>query len=272
MAAETQYTANTGIAVITTANTSLTGSGTLNTDIWNVITAASNGTLIKSITIKAQGSPSQGMVRLFIYDGTNTRLIAEIEVPNTVKDSEDPSFEYYMETDFALKSGDILRATTQNSNTFNVIAEGLDWTYYATSVRPESTNYTANTGMVNMTTGNSSLTGSGTLGTDIYDVLDAGVAAGGWLGCSISSITIKATATTTSAGMVRLFIFDGTNVRLLTEVRVPATHASGTEKSFSARVDFNGNGFMLKAGYKIYATTQNSDSFNVIAEAADWKY
>jgi hypothetical protein len=276
MAAETQYTANTGMAVISTANSGLDGSGTLGT----VLTAGSNGTLVKSVTIKAQVSTTQGMVRLFIYDGTNTRLVSEIEVPAITKSSEDPSFECYLETDFSLKSGEVLKASTQNAESFNVIAEGLDWAYYATSVRSESTNYTATMGgnsgggtpvIPNINSANTALDGTGTLGTNIWSALDAGVAASGWNGCSISSITIKATGNTT-AGMVRLFINDGTNTRLLTEVPVRATTQSSVVRSFSFRVNFNGNGFMLKAGYKIYATTEKSEGFNIVVEAADWKY
>jgi hypothetical protein len=49
MAAETQYTANTGMVKISTANSNLDGSGTLGT----VLTGASNGTLIKTVTVKA---------------------------------------------------------------------------------------------------------------------------------------------------------------------------------------------------------------------------
>ncbi len=77
MAAETQFTANTGFAVIDTANTNLDGTGT----IGSVITGASNGTLIKTITVKALDNTTNGMVRLFIYNGTNKRLISEIEIP-----------------------------------------------------------------------------------------------------------------------------------------------------------------------------------------------
>ena len=63
MAAETQYTANTGKVLISTANSNLDGTGTLGT----VLTAASNGTLIKAITVKAQVNTTEGMVRLFLF-------------------------------------------------------------------------------------------------------------------------------------------------------------------------------------------------------------
>lgn len=90
MAAETQYTANTGCVTISTANSNLDGTGTLGT----VLTGASNGTLIKSIIVKAQTNTTQGMIRLFVNGGGATELIAEIEVPAVTKSSTDPSYEY----------------------------------------------------------------------------------------------------------------------------------------------------------------------------------
>ena len=266
MAEETQYTANTGMTTITTANTSLTGSGTLNTDIWDVITASSNGTLIKTITIKAQVNTTHGMVRLFIYDGTNTKLINEIEIPAVTKSSKNPAFEITIPVDYALKAGWKLRATTEKSETFNVIVEGLDWTYYALTVRPESSRYTANTGIATITTANTSLTGSGTLNTDIWDIITA--ASNGTL---IQSITIKSQMDTDS-GMVRLFLYDGTNTKLLSEIPVNAVTKSATAHSYSQTINFYGKGFALKSGWKLRATTEKTKTFNVIAEGLDWTY
>ncbi len=261
MAAETQYTANTGMATISTANTNLDGTGTLGT----VLTGAANGTLVKTVTFKAQGNTTQGMLRLFIYDGTNTRLIEEFEVPAVTKSGQDHSYEMTVPCNFRLKSGYVLKASTQNAETFNVIAQGADWAYYATTVRPESTNYTANTGMVLISTANTALDGTGTLGT----VLTAGVSASGWKGCQVESVTIKSIQNTTY-GMVRLFIYDGTNTKLLTEVEVPAITKSGVAQSFSRTVMLDT--FELQPGYVLKASTQNAESFTVIAEGLDWKY
>src|SRR4051812_14982104 len=122
MAAETQYTANTGLVQFAHANTSLTG-GTVGTDIFTVITGASNGTLIKTVTIKSTTTPTQGMVRLFIYDGTNKRLYMEIEVDPIKQAATDPSFSKTVVLDFVLKSGYSLLASAQVADTFNVIAE-----------------------------------------------------------------------------------------------------------------------------------------------------
>lgn len=68
MAAETQYTANTGAVNMTVANTTLDASG--GTGVYTVITASTAtgmcGCLIKSIILKAQVTTTQGMVRLFV--------------------------------------------------------------------------------------------------------------------------------------------------------------------------------------------------------------
>lgn len=261
MAAETQYTANTGCVLVSVANSNLDGTtGTVET----VLTAAANGTLVKSIIIKAQVSTTQGMVRLFVTGGGTTQLISEIEIPAVTKSSVDPSFELYMELNYALKSGYVLKATTQNGEAFNVIAEGLDWAYYTTSVRPESTKYTANTGMVTAATANSNLNGTGTIETVL-------TATTGKKGTNIQSINVKASVNTTP-GMIRLYIYNGTTSFLFSEIPVGAVTKSGTAVSYSARKIFNGNDYALKATYLLKASTQVAESFNVIAEGLDWEY
>lgn len=263
MAAETQYTALTGIANISTANSNLDGTGTLGT----VITASggANGTLIKSVTIKALVTTTQGMIRLFIHDGTNSRLIKEVEVPANTKSSVQPSFRYTWDCDIKLNPGWSLRASTEKAESFNVFAEGLDWNYYTTSVRPESTNFTAKTGAGLVSVANSNLDGTGT----IVNIITAGASGSGWKGCRIESITIKATVNVT-AGMIRLFIHDGTNIRIFHEVKVPSTTKSGTQPSFERR--FSLGNFQLQPGYSIRASTQNGESFAIVIEGNDWKY
>ena len=268
MAAETQFTANTGLATINTANTSLTGSGTLNTDIWSVITGASNGTKVKSLWIKAQASTTaEGMVRFFINDGSNTRLFAEVKIPFVTQSGKDACFEQYLELDLDLKSGDSIYATTEKSDTFNIIAEGLNWTYYSASVRTDTTEYTANTGLGTVSTGNVKLDGTG---AGIVTILTAGVSGSGWKGCRINSISIKATGNPTD-GMVRFFIQDtGSVTKLFTEITVDTITHSAKTPSFGYTVLFNG--FQIAPGYKILATTQNSENFTITIDAEDWTY
>ncbi len=69
MAEEIQYTANTGMVTISSANSNLDGSG----DIYKVLVGAANGTVIKTVTIKAITSTKKGMVRL-LYQIVQRRL------------------------------------------------------------------------------------------------------------------------------------------------------------------------------------------------------
>lgn len=255
MAAETQYTANTGMETISTANSNLDGTGTLSSAI---VTGASNGTLIKTVTIKAQANTTQGMVRLFIYDGSNTKLLTEIEIPAVIKAATDPAFETTLTINYSLKSGWVLKASTEKAETFNVIAEAQDWTY-AAPVRAETTKYAAYNGAAAISTANSNLDGTGTLGTALISS-----------GCNMWSVTIKAQGSTT-AGMVRLFIYDGTNTKLLKEIPVRATTQSGTAQTFYSKVNFD-NGFALKSGWQLKASTEKGEAFSVISESVDWSY
>lgn len=266
MAAETQLTANTGMVAISTANSNLDGTGTLGT----VLTAAANGTTVKTVTIKALGSTTvQGMVRLFVYDGANSRLVGEVEIPVITQSATDECFEKYLELDLDLKAGYLLKASTQNANTFNIFAEGLDWAYYTADVRPDSTNYTANTGAGLVSTANSNL--DGTTGT-VATILTAGSSAT-YKGCLIKSIVIKATGSPTTDGMVRLFIQNtgSTVTQLFTEIPTSIVTQSATARSFVHQINFPG-GFNLQAGYKLLATTEKANSFIVTAEAMDWNY
>jgi hypothetical protein len=121
-----KYTANTGMALISAANSNLDGTGTT----VNVITGASNGTYIETITIKAVTNVTRGMVRLFLADlETFTKLIAEIDIPEDTKSSVDQAFCTTLQVDFMLKSGWAIVASTQNAESFAIIAEGLDTTF-----------------------------------------------------------------------------------------------------------------------------------------------
>lgn len=116
-----KYTANTGMVQTSTANSNLNGSGTL----YSIITGASNGTLIKTLTIKGITTTSMGMIRLYLND----KIIDEIEIPSIVQNSKEEAFSIAFDVSYNLKSGDILKASTQNAENYNIIAEGLDWSY-----------------------------------------------------------------------------------------------------------------------------------------------
>jgi hypothetical protein len=114
-------TPSCGIGQVSTANTNRDGSGTLAT----ILAAGANGTRVFRVHIKATGTTTAGMVRLFIFDGTNTRLFREyvvtaITVGAAVK-SWDAEEAFY---DFVLPVNYILKASTHIAEIFNVIAFG----------------------------------------------------------------------------------------------------------------------------------------------------
>jgi hypothetical protein len=94
-------------------------------------------------------------------------------------------------------------------------------------------------------------------------------------GSRIDAIIIEATATTT-AGMVRLFIHDGTNARLYDEVPVIAITPGASVPAFSAALGSNAPlsstryPLMLPSGYSLRAAPQNAETFNVIATGGDF--
>lgn len=109
---------------------------------------------------------------------------------------------------------------------------------------------------------NTNRDGSGTLAT---------IFAAGAAGSKIERVRIQAVATVT-AGVVRLFIHDGTNARLLREVLVSAATPSTTVEAFSADLDFSGpdQALVLPAGYSLRASTHNAETFNVFAIGGDY--
>lgn len=262
MADETQYTAKTGMVQISTANSALDGSGTIGL----VIQAGSNGCLIKSVIVKAITDVTEGMVRLFVDDNNGTKeLLREIYIPKITKASINKAFETRVELDFMLKANYKLQASTQNANTFNVIAEGLNWDYYASGVRMDTTKFNTNNGTVVISTANSALDGTGTLGV----AYTAG-SSGTYKGSSIGSITIKSPQSV-SPGMIRLFIDDLTTKYCFHEVVVNTDTKSATDKAFEHTIVFD-NDFELQAGYKIHASTQVGESYHVMVEGNDWNY
>jgi hypothetical protein len=264
MAEETQYTANTSWVTIATANANLDGTGTMG----NVIQGAANGTLVKKIRIKATTSTSQGMVRLFVDNRAGTiKLLQEILVPANTKSSINPAFEAEVNLNFTLKSGYTIVASTQVADTFNIIAEGLDWTYYSTSVRTDTTQYLTNTGTNIISTANSNLDGTGSV-TNVYVTGSSAT----YKGSSVRTITIKAATDLTVPGMIRLYLYDNVStIKLFKEVFVPSKAQSGSSQSFEKTVVFE-NDLDIKSGWAIMASTQQGQVFYITVEGNDWKY
>lgn len=103
---------------------------------------------------------------------------------------------------------------------------------------------------------NTNRDGTGTLAT----IFTAGAS-----GSRVDDIKIQATGTTT-AGVVRLFIHDGTNARLFSEILVTAVTPSTTVDAFSA-VLLN-QAIVLPNGWSLRASTNNAETFNVFVNRA----
>lgn len=113
-------------------------------------------------------------------------------------------------------------------------------------------------GAVLISTANTGLDGSGTLGT---------VLTGSTNGSRITRVTVKAQATTT-AGMVRLFIEDpGGSKFLWKEIPVPAITASATVAAFTYVLELIGElALVLPYNYILKASTEKGESFSITAE------
>lgn len=120
---------------------------------------------------------------------------------------------------------------------------------FLTSVRTE---------MGQISTANTNRDGTGT----IASIFTAGAS-----GSKILAIEVKATVTTT-AGMIRLFLNDGVNIRLWYEISVSAiTLSSGTVQSFYQRIAPD---LLLESGWSLEASTNNAETFNVIITGGDY--
>ena len=117
---------------------------------------------------------------------------------------------------------------------------------------------TPRVGSAQMSTANANRDGTGT----IVDVL-TGVSAG----TRVSSVVVQAIVTTT-AGMVRLYYYDGTNTRLVDEIPIPAVTVSASQQGYRVQRYYND---LVLAGstHKLQASTHNAETFNVVAFAGD---
>ena len=132
MATQAQYAATPkcGIGQVSVANTNRDGTGTIET----VFSAGTSGSRIDAIDLKAVGTTTAGMIRLFIHDGANARLLTEVTVTALTPSGTLPSWEVQLNTNtmtqvlpLLLPTGYSLRAATNNAETFNVIAQGGDF-------------------------------------------------------------------------------------------------------------------------------------------------
>lgn len=108
-----------------------------------------------------------------------------------------------------------------------------------------------------VTTANTNRNGTGTIVT----VVTAGAS-----GSKIERVRVCATGTTT-AGVVRLFINNGSSSFLMQEILVSAITPSTVVEVFSADVDFSQSDgvLLLQSGYSLTASTNNTETFNIFA-------
>lgn len=112
-----------GCVAISTANANRDGTGT----IGSALTGSANGTKINEVRIKASGTTTAGMVRLYIYNGTTNFLFLEQTIA-AVTPSASVAAEEYVHTfdNLVLPATYQLRASTHNAEGFNILAVGAD--------------------------------------------------------------------------------------------------------------------------------------------------
>ena len=118
-------------------------------------------------------------------------------------------------------------------------------------------------GRARIATANTNRDGTGTLGN---------VITGAASGTRVDRIVITATGTTT-AGMVRLFINDGANIRAWREVPVTAITVSASAAAFTFTIvspDSQVPLLVLPNAYILAASTHNAEQFDVLAHAGDY--
>lgn len=118
---------------------------------------------------------------------------------------------------------------------------------------------TPKVGLANIAAANTNRDGTGTIGT----VFTAAAS-----GSRVDVITVQARATTT-AGMIRLYVHDGTTAFLFREIVVPAIVPAAAVQAFNVSLTIEG-GLSLPVNYSLRASTNNAESFNVMAQGGDF--
>lgn len=113
-----------------------------------------------------------------------------------------------------------------------------------------------------ISTANTNRDGTGTIGT----VFTAGAS-----GSRIDAVLVYATGTTT-AGMVRLYIYNGTTAYLIKELPVLAITPGASTPAWGAQVSSTLERelpIIIPTGYSLRASTHNAETFNVVAMGGD---
>ena len=126
MAASPNFAATpkVGAVVISTADTSRTAP----TNVGTVFTAGSNGSRIDEVSITATGTSTDNVVRLFLHNGSSYFLLEEVLIAALVPSTLVPVLTYTVTfNNLMLPNTWSLRATTNNAESYSVIAFGGDF-------------------------------------------------------------------------------------------------------------------------------------------------
>ncbi len=115
---------------------------------------------------------------------------------------------------------------------------------------------TPNIESASITTADTSRTGPTNYGT---------IFTAGTNGSVVYRVFVKATGNTT-AGLVLLFVHDGTNWRVLKEIPTATVTVSGTVPSWEDEVSFSD--LILESGWTLRVSTYTGDDFHVVATGA----
>jgi hypothetical protein len=108
---------------LSVANTALDGTGTLA----DVLTAGASGSRLDRVRVKASGTTTVGMIRLFIYDGTNTYFYKDIPVAAVTPSASVQSWEADVTMAMDFPATWHLKASTNNAETFKIFGLGGDY-------------------------------------------------------------------------------------------------------------------------------------------------
>jgi hypothetical protein len=116
------------VGVISTANTARDGTGT--GPATAIFTAGAGGSKIEQITVKARGTTTAGMVRLYVWDGSGTdaHLFYEVPITAATAGATVETFSSHITFDnLVIPSGWSITASTHNAETFGVLVFGADF-------------------------------------------------------------------------------------------------------------------------------------------------
>lgn len=103
--------------VLSTGNTDIDGStGT----VYDVVTGGLNGTFVSTFFVKAQGTTTSGMIRMFWYNNIDNRLLEEVIVTAITPGAGVETWEGTIAFNSTVPKDYIIRFSTHNTETFVV--------------------------------------------------------------------------------------------------------------------------------------------------------